>query len=60
MKIIKRIEEADYGCEERLPGEPLKVLVTLLDEYGVSTKLEVVENWLEIQGLNEGDAWPEN
>lgn len=27
MWTIKRIDEADFGCEERLPGEPLMVLV---------------------------------
>ena len=29
MWTIKRIDEADFGCEERLPGEPLMVLVSL-------------------------------
>ena len=26
---VRRIQEADYGCEERPAGEPLQVLVTL-------------------------------
>ncbi len=28
MWFVSRIAEADYGCEERMPGEPFKVLVT--------------------------------
>jgi hypothetical protein len=34
MWTIARIEEADYGCEERLPGEPLMLLITLESEDG--------------------------
>lgn len=29
MWYVRKIEEADYGCEERMPGEPLMVLITL-------------------------------
>jgi hypothetical protein len=29
MWTIAKIEEADYGCEERLPGEPRMLLITL-------------------------------
>ena len=29
MWTVSRIDECDFGCEERLPGEPLMVLVTL-------------------------------
>ena len=34
MWTIARIGEADYGCEERLPGEPLMLLITLESENG--------------------------
>lgn len=60
MWTISRIEEADYGCEERLPGEPLMVLVTLTNEYGEMIRFEAAENWIELQGLDEGDEWPED
>ncbi len=29
MWIVKHIYESDYGCEERMPGEPLTSLVML-------------------------------
>ena len=60
MWTIKRIDEADYGCEERLPGEPRMLLVTLEDENLTVIRFEVAENWIEMQELDEGDEWPEN
>ncbi|MCR5792639.1 MAG: hypothetical protein K6G65_05670 [Lachnospiraceae bacterium] len=60
MWTIARIDEADYGCEERLPGEPLMLLVTLENEEGAQIHFEVAENWIEMQGLDEGDEWPED
>lgn len=60
MWIIDRIDEADYGCEERLPGEPLMLLVTLSDENGECVRFEVAEAWIDMQGLEEGDEWPES
>lgn len=60
MWRISRIDEADFGCEERLPGEPLLLLVTLESEEGQLIRFEVAENWLELQGLDEGDEWPED
>ncbi|MCQ2535443.1 MAG: hypothetical protein MJ110_00580 [Lachnospiraceae bacterium] len=60
MWTISRIEEADYGCEERMPGEPLMVLVTLTNEFGEVIRFEAAENWIELQGLDEGDEWPED
>lgn len=59
MWIIKRIDEADYGCEERLPGEPLMALVLLENEYLETARIEVAEQWLAMQELDEGDEWPE-
>lgn len=59
MWTIARIDEADFGCEERLPGEPLMLLVTLESDEGESIQFEVPENWIESQGLEEGDEWPE-
>jgi hypothetical protein len=60
MWTIARIDEADYGCEERLPGEPLMLLITLKSEDGAVIQFEVAENWIEMQGLDEGDEWPED
>ena len=60
MWTIARIDEADYGCEERLPGEPLMLLITLESENGEVIQFEVAEHWIEMQGLDEGDEWPED
>lgn len=60
MWTITRIDEADYGCEERLPGEPLMLLITLENEEGTILRFEIAENWIELQGLDVGDEWPED
>lgn len=60
MWAISRIDEADYGCEERLPGEPLMLLITLESDEGEVIRFEAAENWIELQGLDEGDEWPED
>jgi hypothetical protein len=60
MMTIAKIEEADYGCEERLPGEPRMLLITLESEDGAAIQFEAAENWVEMQGLDEGDEWPED
>ena len=60
MWTIKRIDEADFGCEERLPGEPLMVLVSLECDDGRMLQLEVADNWLTMQELDEGDEWPDD
>ncbi len=60
MWTIKRIDEADFGCEERLPGEPLMVLVSLENDDGRVIQFEAADNWLTVQELSEGDEWPED
>lgn len=60
MWYVSRIEEADYGCEERMPGEPLMVLVILESNDGRERRIEVSEDWILCQGIEEGDAWPED
>ncbi len=57
MWKIKQITEADFGCEERLPGEKLKCLVILENENGETRRLEVEDEWLTEQGLDEGSTW---
>lgn len=60
MWTIKRIDEADFGCEERLPGEPLMVLVSLESDDGRTIQFEAADNWLTVQELSECDEWPED
>lgn len=60
MWTIARIDDADYGCEERLQGEPLMVLVTIEREDGKRLQFEVKDDWLMEQGLDEGDEWTED
>lgn len=59
MWKIKQIAEADFGCEERMPGEKLKCLVILEDESGNVRCLETEDEWLTEQGLDEGSEWME-
>lgn len=60
MWTITSIEETDYGCEERMPGEPLMVLVTLENDFCREISFECADNWLLAQELDEGDEWPED
>ena len=60
MWKVTRIDDADFGCEERLPGEPLLVLVTIENEEGQIVRFECPDNWLINQAINEGDEWPED
>ena len=57
MWKIKQIAEADFGCEERLPGEKLKCLVILENENGDTRRLEAEDEWLTEQELDEGSTW---
>lgn len=57
---VKEITEADFGCEERMPGEPLMALVTIECEDGRIEQFEVADNYLTIHNINEGDEWPED
>lgn len=60
MWTVVRIDEADYGCEERMPGEPLMVLVTIECDDGRECRFECAEDWIVQQGIAEGDEWPED
>ena len=57
--IVKRIQEADYGCEERPEGEKTKVIVTLSDTAGRRKELLVEDDWLYEKGIDEVSSWPE-
>ena len=56
---VKRIQENDYGCEERAENEKTTVLVTLVSESGGERHLTVEDDWLYAKGIDEGDIWPE-
>lgn len=56
--IVKRIQEDDYGCEERPDNRKVTVLVTLTDEKGQERLLRVEDDWLYANGIDEGDRWP--
>lgn len=60
MWTIVRIEDADYDCEERLPGEPERLSVTIQQEDGAVLQFEVAKEWLQMQELEEGDEWLED
>ena len=53
--LIKRIQEADYGCEERPQGCGAMDLVSLRDEAGQEIQMEVPDADLLTQDINEGD-----
>ena len=55
---ILQIQERDYGCEERLPDEKTKVIVTLQNESGEQRELIVEDDWLYEHGIDEGSIWP--
>lgn len=60
MWKIVNILEGDFGCEERMPGEPLMVFVNLESDDGRMCQLQVADQWLISQGLEEGDEWPDD
>ena len=55
---VKRIQEDDYGCEERTEDAKATVLVTLVNEKGQERLIRVEDDWLYTNGINEGDRWP--
>lgn len=57
MWIVKRILEGDYGCEERMPGEPKNAIVYLVDENGNVVQKLVDDDWLYENDVVEGSEW---
>ena len=47
---VKRIQEDDYGCEERTEDAKATVLQERL--------IRVEDDWLYANGIDEGDRWP--
>lgn len=58
MWKIVDIFEADYGCEERQPGEKLKVMVKLSDENGNEKTVSAYDEYLTWNKLDVGSEWP--
>ena len=59
MWKVKRILEGDYGCEERMPGEPKNAIVYLIDEDDNEKQELVDDDWLYENDIVEGSDWPE-
>ncbi|MBQ3794637.1 MAG: hypothetical protein II798_10090 [Lachnospiraceae bacterium] len=53
--LIIKIQEADYGCEERPAGYVPQVLLRLQDESGQESYREVPDADLYAQDIKEGD-----
>ena len=53
--IVKKIQEADYGCEERPDGYVTQALLLLRDEAGHEINMEVPDADLYSKDINEGD-----
>ena len=56
---VKRIQEGDYGCEERAEEERNQVIVTLENDNGLIRQLTADDDWLYETGIDEGSLWPE-
>ena len=56
---VKRIQEGDYGCEERSAEERNQVIVILENEDGLTRQLTADDDWLYTMGIDEGSLWPE-
>ncbi len=56
--MVKRIQEDDFGCEERPDDAKAQVLVTLADENGQERMIRVDDEWLYENGIDEGSCWP--
>ena len=55
---VKRIQEGDYGCEERAEEERNQVIVTLENDNGLIRQLTADDDWLYTTGIDEGSIWP--
>ena len=53
--LVKKIQEADFGCEEWQDGHQRMVLLLLCDEAGCEIDWEAADEYLYSQGINEGD-----
>lgn len=58
-KIKNIFENCMYGCEERQPGEKLKVLVELVNEAGETKTIEAYDEYLTWNHIDVGSVWEE-
>lgn len=54
MWKVKQIFDGEYGCEECLPGEKMKCLVTIEDEQGNVKSFTAEDEWLTNNHIDEG------
>ncbi len=52
---VKKIQEADYGCEERPVGYEPQVIIRLCDENNHEIELEVADAYLYANDIKVGD-----
>lgn len=57
---VMRIQEGDYGCEERTEEERNRVIVTLENRDGQIRQVMADDDWLYANGIDEGSIWTEN
>ena len=55
---VKRIQEGDYGCEERAEEKRNQVIVTLENDNGLIRQLTADDDWLYTMGIDEGSICP--
>lgn len=55
---VRRIQENDYGCEEKTDKESGQVIVTLVSEEGYERQILADDDWLYANEIDEGDRWP--
>jgi len=53
---VKRIIEADFGCEGRMEDTKVMDRVLLVDEAGAERVIEVPDEELYDKDINEGDV----
>ena len=54
-KVLCIDEDVDFGCEERSENDPVMAVVTLLDENGKETVIQMEDQLLYDRNINEGD-----
>lgn len=57
MLTVINIYDDDYGCEERLPGDPKMAIVVLKDDDGTEKELRVSDDFLTENKIEEGSIW---
>ena len=53
--VVERIDEDDFGCEERPEGQPLLAVVTLSSDESLPFAVRVPDKELYELDINEGD-----